>query len=426
MRFADYEMERAVLGCMIADRSVIPNIVRAVSEADFSVPFNRELFRKIIEISGRGTQLDAITLNAETGNKDPAYVASITDTVPSGANFSFYCEKVKRLSMTRALYKLLEESRKATPDNVDQVLGNIIASAAEIAEEGGGDDIKTARDYILPMIKDIEKAVECRAALSGYDTGFDNINQITSGIQNEYIVIGARASVGKTALGMNMTRTLARNGIPTAYFSLEMSSKALLMRMVSDLSTVQAGALRGGFVSEEQLARISGQMEHMAEYKIYPVDNTRGRFDKILSMSRYMVRCLGVKVIFIDHASLMKHRDRKIQRHEQFSEMSNELQNLQRELDVPLILLAQLGRDSEGRRPTLADLRESGGFEQDADQVWLMFRERAKEATDTNIDTEVNIAKNRNGACRTAHLLFQPHFVRFVDKAEKRYEGGRE
>lgn len=426
MRFTDYEMERAVLGCMIADRSVIPNIVRAVSEADFSLPFNRELFRKIIEISGRGTQLDVITLNAETGNKDPAYVASITDTVPSGANFAFYCEKVKRLAMTRALYNLLEESRKATPENVDQVLGNIIASAAEIAEEGSGEDIKTARDYIIPMIKDIENAVKYRSALSGYDTGFENINAITSGIQNEYIVIGARASVGKTALGMNMTRTLARNGIATAYFSLEMSSKALLMRMVSDLSTVQAGSLRGGFVSEEQLARISGQMEHMAEYKIYPVDNTRGRFDKILSMSRYMVRCLGVKVIFIDHASLMKFRDRKIQRHEQFSEMSNELQNLQRELDVPIILLAQLGRDSEGRRPTLADLRESGGFEQDADQVWLMFRERAKNAEQSNIETEVNIAKNRNGACGTAELLFQPHFVRFVDKADKRYEGGKE
>jgi len=426
MRFTDYEMEKAVLGCMIADRSVIPNIVRAVSEADFSLPFNRELFRKIIEISGRGTQLDVITLNAETGNKDPAYVASITDIVPSGANFAFYCEKVKRLAMTRALYNLLEESRKATPENVDQVLGNIIASAAEIAEEGSGEDIKTARDYIIPMIKDIENAVKNRSALSGYDTGFENINAITSGIQNEYIVIGARASVGKTALGMNMTRTLARNGIATAYFSLEMSSKALLMRMVSDLSTVQAGSLRGGFVSEEQLARISGQMEHMAEYKIYPVDNTRGRFDKILSMSRYMVRCLGVKVIFIDHASLMKFRDRKIQRHEQFSEMSNELQNLQRELDVPIILLAQLGRDSEGRRPTLADLRESGGFEQDADQVWLMFRERAKNAEQTNIETEVNIAKNRNGACGTAELLFQPHFVRFVDKADKRYEGGNQ
>ena len=421
MKFTDYEMERAVLGCMLADRSVIPNIVRAVSEADFSVPFNRELFRKIIEISGRGAHLDEITLNAETGNKDPTYVASIADTVPSGANFAFYCEKVKRLSMTRALYKLLEESRKATPDTVEQVLGNLIASAAEIAEEGGGDDIKTARDYILPMITDIENAVKTRAALSGYDTGFANINEITSGLQSEYIVIGARASVGKTAIGLNMARSLARNGIPTAYFSLEMSSKALLMRMVSDLSTVQAGALRGGFVSEEQLVKIAGQMEHMAEYKIYPVDNTRGRFDKIISMSRYMVRCLGVKVIFIDHASLMKYRDRKIQRHEQFSEMSNELQNLQRELDVPLVLLAQLGRESEGRRPTLADLRESGGFEQDADQVWLMYRERAKEASDTNIPTEVNIAKNRNGACGTAHLLFQPHFVRFVDKAPERY-----
>ena len=175
------------------------------------------------------------------------------------------------------------------------------------------------------------------------------------------------------------------------------------MRMVSDLSAVQAGALKGGFISTEQVTKICNKMYDMAEYKIYPVDNTRGRFDKILSMSRYMVRCLGgVKVIFIDHASLMKYRDRKIQRHEQFSEMSNELQNLQRELDVPIILLAQLGRDSEGRRPTLADLRESGGFEQDADQVWLMFRERAKEATDTNIPTRGKHSKEPERSVRNS------------------------
>ena len=421
MKHADIEMERAVLGSMLADRSIVPNVARAVREADFSSSYNRELFRKIIEISGRGLPCDIAKLNAETGNKDPSYVAQLTSVVPSGANWKYYSEKVKRLSMTRSFHNILEEARKATDSNIDAVIGNFIATAAGIAEETGGDDIKCVRDYILPMIDDIERAVLTRGEMSGYNTGFDNLNRTTNGLQKEYIILGARASIGKTALAMNICKNLAKKKIPTGYFSLEMSAKALMKRVISDMATVNARSLANGLMSKPQADKIVAQAQELSDYPIYPVDNTRGRFEKIVSMSRYMVRCLGVQVIIIDHASLMKYHDRKIQRHEQFSEMSNEIQNLQRELDVPIMLLAQLGRESEGRRPTLADLRESGGFEQDADQVWLMHRERAKEGNEP-IPTEVNIAKNRNGECGIVHLMFQPQFVRFVDQAEKRFE----
>lgn len=422
MKYVDNEMERAVLGSMLADRAIIPNIVKAVSEQDFYEPINRELYRKIIEINVTGKPVDIVSLNAATANKAPAYVAQLTDIVPSGANWRYYTERVKKLAMTRAFYRMLEDAKKATEQNIEAVLGEFIAQAAGIAEETGGEDVRAAREYMLDVISEIEEAVKSRGSLSGYDCGLENINHVTDGIQNEYIIIGARASIGKTALAMNICKNLAKQKISTGYFSLEMSAKALLKRVLSDVTSVPARALSSGLMGDDMVKRICTRGYEIAEYPIYPVDNTRGRFEKIVSMTRYMVRCLGVKVIIIDHASLMKYQDRKIQRHEQFSEMSNELQNLQRELNVPIILLAQLGRESEGRRPTLADLRESGGFEQDADQVWLMHRERAEKAEDTNIITEINIAKNRNGACGFAELLFQPQFVRFVDKAEKRFE----
>ena len=422
MKYVDNEMERAVLGAMIADRAIIPNVVKAVSEADFYEPINRELYRKIIEISGTGRPVDIVSLNAATASKAPAYVAQLTDVVPTGANWRYYCERVKKLAMTRSFYRLLEDAKKATEQNIDSVLGEVIAQAAGIAEETGGEDVKAAREYMLEVIEEIETAVKSRGALSGYDCGLDNINRVTDGIQKEYIIIGARASIGKTALAMNICKNLAKQKISTGYFSLEMSAKALLKRVLSDVTSVPARALSSGLIGDEMVKRINALGQEIAEYPIYPIENTRGRFEKIISMSRYMVRCLGVKVIMIDHASLMKYRDRKMQRYEQFSEMSNELQNLQRELNVPIILLAQLSRETEGRRPTLADLRESGGFEQDADQVWLMHRERAESAETTNIPTEINVAKNRNGACGTVELLFFPQFVRFVDKAESRYE----
>jgi replicative DNA helicase len=420
MKNHDNEMERAILGCMMLDRSIHPNIMRAVSEADFYDLFNRELFRKIIQIGSTGRGVDIMSLNSATANKNPAYVASLTDVVPSAANWNHYTERVKKLAMTRRFNELLEESKDATPETITSKLGAFIAAAAGIAEETGGDDVRAAREYILAVVDDIEKAIKTRGAISGYDCGINNINDITDGIQKEYIIIGARASIGKTALAMNIAKNIARKNIGVGYFSLEMSSKALLKRVLADMASVPARTLSNGMMSDAMAGKIASQGMDLAEYPLYPIDSTRGKFEKIVSISRYMVRCLGVKVIIIDHASLMKYENRKIQRHEQFSEMSNELQNLQRELDVPIILLAQLGRESEGRKPTLADLRESGGFEQDADQVWLMHRDRAKTAEDTNIPTEINVAKNRNGACGNAELLFQPQFVRFVDKARAR------
>ena len=419
MKNVNNDMELAVLGSMIRDRSIIPNVQAAISEADFFEPFNREIFRAILKLNFEQKPVNQVSLFSEV-NKNPAYIAQLTDVVPSGAQWSYYCDKVKVLAMARQFTALLSECRDVSAENIETRLGGFIQVAAEIADHAGGETIKSARDFILPVIDGIENAVKNRGKFSGYDTGLQNINDIVDGLQSEYIIIAARASIGKTAIAMNMAKNLAAQKIPVGYFSLEMSSKALLTRVLSDMATVEAKALRNGFMTDQKVQKICAMGMDLADYPIYPIDNTRGRFDLIVSKCRYLVRCMGVKVLIIDHASLMKYHDRKLQRYEQFSEMSNVLQNLQRELNVPLVLLAQLGRDAEGKRPSLADLRETGTFEQDADQIWLMHRERAQSADVTSIETEVNIAKNRNGPCGLASLMFFPQFVRFRDKANER------
>ena len=416
MKDVNNDMELAVLGSMIRDRSIIPNVQAAISEADFFEPINREIFRAILKLNFEQKPVNQVSLFSEV-NKNPALIAQLTDVVPSGAQWSYYCDKVKVLAMSRQFSALLADCKDISAENIETRIGAFIQGAAEIADHAGGETIKSARDFILPVITGIENAVKNRGKFSGLDTGLQNINDIVDGLQSEYIIIAARASIGKTALGMNMAKYLASQKIPVGYFSLEMSSKALLTRVLSDMATVEAKALRNGFMNEKNIQRVCNMGYDLAEYPLYPIDNTRGRFESIIAKSRYMVRCMGVKVIFIDHASLMKYPDRKLQRYEQFSEMSNALQNLQRELNVPLVLLAQLGREAEGKKPTLADLRESGTFEQDADQIWLMHRDRAKNADETMIETEVNIAKNRNGPCGSATLMFFPQFVRFKDKA---------
>jgi len=424
MKNFNEDMERSVLGSMVLNPEFIPNITHAVSEMDFYLGKHREMFREIVAMSDNGEEINIVTLSARLHGRYAIDVAQLTDVVPSGANWQFYCQKVSRLSQLRLFREIMSTAGDVNEENITEKLNGIAADAARIAEASGGGKIKTARDFILPMIEYLEDALKRKEPLSGYDTGLMALNGITDGLQDEYIIIGARASIGKTALGINISRALVQKGVKTAFFSLEMSGKALLLRILSDLTNQQAWKMKSGLFVKNSIEPIQRAGYRMAEWPLYILDDTRGEFDQIIAKTRYMVRCLGVQAVFIDHASLLKYKDRKLPRYEQFAEMSNALQNLQRELKVPIVVMAQLTRGAEGKRPTIADLRESGAFEQDADQVWIIHRERELEQGADSIDTDLIVAKNRNGACGTAELLFQPHFVRFVDKADKRYEGG--
>lgn len=415
---ANEETERCVLASMLLSREYIPNITAVVSEGDFFFPKYRDIFRAIMRMYETQKELNLVTLNMETEGRYPVDVATLSDVVPSGANWEFYTGQVKRLAQVREFRELLDEGSDVNTENIDSVLAKFSARSAEIGEASGG-QIKTARDFILPMITQIENAMHRKTEYSGYDIGIDSVNRLVDGLQKEYIVLGARASIGKTAGAINIARALVRNRIPTGIFSLEMSGKSLLMRMMSDVCNVQATMLKNGMIRPESFKRINDAGIEMADWPLYIIDDTRGQFERIVAKTRYMVRCLGVKVIMIDHASLMRYQDRRLPRHEQHAEMSNAIQNLQRELDIPIIVLAQLVRDAEGKKPTLADLRESGAYEQDADQVWMLHRDRAIDANDTCIPTDWIVPKNRNGACGQVEVYFQPQFVRFVDKAKE-------
>jgi len=412
----DNELEMCLLGCMVMEPAIIPNVINEVSETDFHAQINREIFRAIVGLNQSKRQLDLVAIVNEV-KQDPAYIATITDKVATSANWAYYAGHVKNLSRTRSFVELVETCKGATPETVEHDLSAFISQAIKISDNQGGLDIKSCRDMMLSVITQIESAHLHRGKISGLDCGFDSLNDMLDGLQSEYIIIGARASIGKTALAVNMAHKMAKAGVPVGYFSLEMSGESLLMRIISDASTVQARTLRSGFMTDKDVMKVCNRGMDIAEYPLYVMDRTRGELDKIIAKSRYMARVMGIKCIFIDHASLIRHSNRNLKRFEQFSEISNEIQALQRELNVPIVLLAQLGRESEGKKPTLADLRESGGFEQDADTVILMHRERKKEIGDTRpfIETDIDIAKNRNGACGEIKMAFFPEYIRFAD-----------
>ena len=291
-----------------------------------------------------------------------------------------------------------------------------------INESQGAKDIVSVGECVIPVVEQLEQRIQNKSPFSGLDVGIDNLNDILDGLQNEYTLLGARASIGKSALAMNMARHIASKGKKVAYFSLEMSAESLTRRLISDIGGVNSRVFKSGLLTERDTQKINEANEKIHDMPLYILDKTRGRFDKIVAQCRYLVRSLGVEVIFIDHASLIKYSNTSLQRHEQYSQISNEIQSLQRELKVPIVLVAQLTRGAEGEMPKVSDLRESGAFEQDADCVILLHRSREVDKSNNSIPTLAYVAKNRNGSCGYARLLFQPFYTRFVSISENEFQ----
>lgn len=421
MNFFDNEIERAVLSCMIMNNEIIPNITSEINETDFYSQANKDVFQTIKKFYGEGNDINILSLTSYH-KEYRELIMTLTDNIPSSANWEFYTNKIKSYSSLRSLYLAIEEARGANEFTVYEKVHSLQASLSLINESQGAKDIVSVGECVIPVVEQLEQRIQNKSPFSGLDVGIDNLNDILDGLQNEYTLLGARASIGKSALAMNMARHIASKGKKVAYFSLEMSAESLTRRLISDIGGVNSRVFKSGLLTERDMQKINEANEKIHDMPLYILDKTRGRFDKIVAQCRYLVRSLGVEVIFIDHASLIKYSNTSLQRHEQYSQISNEIQSLQRELNVPIVLVAQLTRGAEGEMPKVSDLRESGAFEQDADCVILLHRSREVDKSNNSIPTLAYVAKNRNGACGYARLLFQPFYTRFVSISENEFQ----
>jgi replicative DNA helicase len=251
---------------------------------------------------------------------------------------------------------------------------------------------------------------------------------MTAGFQNsEFIVIGARPSVGKTAIALTMAKHIAIDqGVSTGFFTLEMSDKALMQRLISLETSIPSQHLRTGLLKNSDISRMIDAAGRIYEAPLYIADMPGMKLLDLRSLARRMKSDKDVKIIFIDYLTLITSENPDMPRHEQIAEISRSLKALARELDIPIVVLSQVKRDAEGKRPNLSDIRESGSVEQDADLVMFLHRDRdterkADEKTDNsqNIVTELIIAKQRNGPVGTVEVMFVPSFTRFenLDKS---------
>ena len=422
----DAEAESATLGAILLDPDAIDIVTQHLRPDNFYSVQNRKIFAAILALYADGKNVDLITLteclrlNGELDNVGgPGYLATLTDKVPTSANVEYYAKIVLDRSVRR---KLLNISAKITADSRSEteesraILEEAQKQLFELTDASQSASIESPKELIPEAIGAIERLYKNRDSYSGIPSGFADLDAMTSGFQNsELIIIGARPSVGKTALALTMAANIAiKKKIPTGFFSLEMSGLQLMLRILSTESHISTHSIRTGFLKLSDLETIQDAAGRIYEAPLYFVDMPNMRLLDLRSVARRLRTQYGAEIIFIDYLTLITSENTLLPRHEQIAEISRSLKALARELNIPIVALSQVRRDAEGKTPTLADLRESGSIEQDADVVMFLHRERG--ATEEAIETKLIVAKQRNGPVGDVDILFRPKYTEFVSK----------
>ncbi len=427
------EAERAVLGAVLIDQEAASAALEILRPDDFYVKAHALMFTAVSHISASGEMVDLITLTEELKRTEMldscggvSYIASVTSEVPTTANIDFYAKVVKQNSIRRHLLNVSNNLiAKAYDDSEDtrEILADAEKQIFDISNDSSttGNYRKTL-DIVGETIEYIEFLVQNGGKLSGVPTGYSKLDDHTSGFQkSEFIVIGARPSVGKTAFALSMASHIAiREKIPVGFFTLEMSGKSLMMRILSAESLVDSKKIRSGLLSNRDFAQLTDAAGRIYEAPLFIEDTPNIKLLDLRAKARRMKKNEDIQILFIDYIGLIEAENKgSVPRHEQVAEISRSLKSLARELDIPIVCLSQVGRQSEGKEPTLADLRESGSIEQDADVVMFIHKEREteKDIADQDkdiIETKIILAKQRNGPIGTLYLGFQPKYTKFV------------
>ena len=422
------------IGGLCAEKQITPE--------HFHIPAHGELYKVLLELWDAGKPIDFIILTELLRDRQrldqvggPAYVTELFTFLPTSANVGYYLEIVQEKHTLREIIKVCTEYAARSydeQDNVPNLLDNVEGKIFAIAQDRFKDKTASMKEQVMQAIHDIEALYERRGQISGLETGLAEFDRMTDGLHgSEMIVIAARPSMGKTALAMNMAEHVALElKKPVAVFSLEMSTSQLVQRMLCSRARVNLGNIRNGFLSERDFPALTAAASKLAESKFF-IDDTPGlSILELRAKARRLKSQHDIAVIFIDYLQLLRSTSKRAQDNRQLeiAEISSGLKSLAKELNVPIVVLAQLNRNPEGRtgeakgRPRLSDLRESGSIEQDADLVGLLVREEYYADTDEDKKAAEGkatliIAKQRNGPVGDVPLTFLKEFTRFENRA---------
>ncbi len=425
------EAEQSILGSILLENGAINAAQEILSKDDFYSEAHRKIFSVIVDLSDKNEPVDLITLSNALKNRNTldsvggtAYLASLVDNVPSAANVANYAKIVKEKAILRGLIGSATEiinSCYETGSDVDQVLDKAEHSIFEISENKVRTSFYPIKDIVRESFKAIEDLFSRKELITGVATGFEKIDDMTSGLQNsDLIIIAGRPSMGKTAFALNIAQFAAlETQTPVAIFSLEMSKEQLAFRMLASEAKVDSQRLRKGFLGETDWPKLTTAAGRLSEAPLFIDDTPAITVLEMKAKSRRLKADRGLGLIVVDYIQLMRAGGYTNSREQEISEISRSLKALAKELRVPVIALSQLNRkveDRPNRRPQMADLRESGAIEQDADVIAFIYRDEVYNKSDDNPDkgvAEIIIGKQRNGPTGAVKLAFLDKFTTF-------------
>jgi len=433
------ELEEAVLGAMMIDKKGVDDVIDILQPDAFYKDAHKYIFEAIVQLFTDTQPIDLLTVSAQlkkNGKLDLAggdfYLIQLTQKIASSAHIEFHSRIILQKFIQRSLIRISSEIIEASYDETTDVFDLLDQAESKLYEVTQGNikrSSETAQSLVLQAKKRIEE-ISKQEGLSGVETGFTNLDKLTSGWQpSDLIIIAARPAMGKTAFVLSMARNIAIDfGHPVALFSLEMASVQLITRLISSETGLSSEKLRTGKLEPHEWTMLSTKVKNLEKAPLFIDDTPSLSIFDLRAKCRRLVSQHGIKIIIVDYLQLMTAGGNSKgggNREQEISTISRNLKALAKELNVPVIALSQLSRAVETRgsskRPLLSDLRESGAIEQDADIVSFLYRPEYykidewddDEASPTAGQAEIMIAKHRNGGIENVRLKFLGHLGKF-------------
>ena len=432
----DLEAEKAVLSAILLDNQSLHAVITEVKADDFYHPAHRELYDAMVALKDSNEPVDLHTLSDYLNTRKtldaiggPVFLAEIADYESTAANVVHHARIVRDKSVKRSVIATASEIAEAGYDQThraDRLLDHAESRIFEISQARAQATFRSLHEEMQDTFDYVEMLMNRGGELTGLATGFKDLDELTGGLQRgELVIIAARPSVGKTALALNIARNAAvDHGAKVAVFSLEMTTRALVLRLLAAEAAIDFATFRRGHIATNDYTRLSQAAGRLGNAPIWIDDSGALTVLEMKAKSRRLKAERGLDLVVVDYLQLA-HGDTGFERREQeISEISRSLKALAKELDIPVMALSQLNRgpelrSGEDRRPKLADLRESGAIEQDADVIGFIYRDVVYNRDADEREAELIVAKQRNGPTGIVKLDFEGRFARFGDRSTR-------
>jgi replicative DNA helicase len=430
------EAERSILGAVLLDNHALNAAVERLRADDFFLPQHRLIFERMVQIAEKQQAIDTVTLMedlARNGQLEASggipYLSQLADGLPRVTNVDHYARIVKEKAVLRNLIfsaSAIQEQALAAADDADAILDRAESVIFQLAEDRVRTGLIGVKELVRENFERLELIFSQGRRITGLATGYTDLDNQTAGLQaSELIILAARPSMGKTALALNIAENVVlRRREPVAVFSLEMSKESLLLRMLASEARVDAHKFRTGHLNRDDWTKITSALATLGEAPLWVDDSASSTVLEMGAKARRLKRDRGLSLMIVDYLQLVvpTHTGRGTNRQEEVSSISRALKGLAKELKVPVLVLSQLTRapEREERKPQLADLRESGAIEQDADVVLFINRPNFYKTDlpeEDRAKAELIIAKQRNGPTGSLNFVFLARHTRFEEAA---------